>query len=35
MWHCRKYDKVGTFDDPRYFSIVAGQENEGSVEVKK
>lgn len=25
MWHCRKYDKVGTFDDPRYFSIVADQ----------
>ena len=25
MFHCKKYDKVGTFDDPRYQSIVMDQ----------
>ncbi len=28
MFHCKKYDKVGTFDDPRYQSIVADQYDE-------
>lgn len=25
MFHCKKYDKVGTFDDPRYENIVTDQ----------
>jgi len=25
MFHCKKYDKVGTFEDPKYISIVADQ----------
>lgn len=26
MKHCKKWDKVGTFDDPKYKDIVADQE---------
>lgn len=28
MMHCKQYDKVGTFDDPRYQSIVSDQVDE-------
>ena len=34
MFHCKKYDKVGTFDDPRYQSIVADQHDDEAAAVR-